>query len=158
MDYNEEKALENAEKRAFKLSSLLFASLFGALSFLLYQIGLEVFSSSSARQLRDEYGDSSISYTGLYIGHLCYFFANRFYNHLLRDVKGFKVDPYDEFVKLKWIIGTTIFIIVRTLVVYFTDIAPLARASIILLTLAILIYWLKNWAYQVEKTETKEIV
>lgn len=90
MDYNEQNSLENAKNRAFKLSSLLFASLFGALTFLLYQIGLEIFSSSSAKQLRDEYGDSSITYTGLYIGHLCYFFANRFYNHLLKDVKGFK--------------------------------------------------------------------
>ncbi|QGX63085.1 hypothetical protein [Alteromonas mediterranea] len=155
MDYNEQKALENAKNRAFKLSSLLFASLFGALTFLLYQIGLEAFSSSSAKQLRDEYGDSSITYTGLYIGHLCYFFANRFYNHLLKDVKGFKVCLYDEFVKLKWIIGTTIFIIVRTLVVSFIDMALLARAAIILVTLALLIYWLKNWDYHVEKSGTE---
>lgn len=155
MDYNEQNALEIAKNRAFKLSSLLFASLFGALTFLLYQIGLETFSSSSAKQLRDEYGDSSITYTGLYIGHLCYFFANRFYNHLLKDVKGFKVCPYDEFVKLKWIIGTTIFIIVRTLVVSFTDMDLLARAAIIVATLALLIYWLKNWDYHVEKPGTE---
>lgn len=38
MDYNEQNALEIAKNRAFKLSSLLFASLFGALTFLLYQI------------------------------------------------------------------------------------------------------------------------
>ena len=105
--------------------------------------------------MRDEYGDSSITYTGLYIGHLCYFFANRFYNHLLKDVKGFKVCPYDEFVKLKWIIGTTIFIIVRTLVVSFTDMALLARAAIIVVTLALLIYWLKNWDYHVKKPGTE---
>ena len=155
MDYNEQNALEIAKNRAFKLSSLLFASLFGALTFLLYQIGLEIFSSSSAKQLRDEYGDSSITYTGLYIGHLCYFFANRFYNHLLKDVKGFKVCPYDELVKLKWIIGTTLFIIVRTLVVSFTDMALLARAAVIVVTLALLIYWLKNWDYHVEKPGTE---
>ena len=62
---------------------------------------------------------------------------------------------YDEFVKLKWIIGTTIFIIVRTLVVSFTDMDLLARAAIIVATLVLLIYWLKNWDYHVEKPGTE---
>lgn len=99
----------------------------------------------------DEYGDLSIIYMGFYIGYLCYFFVNCFYNYLFKDVKGFKVCLYDEFVKLKWIIGIIFFIIVWMLVVLFIDMDFLVWVVIIVVILVLLIYWLKNWDYYVEK-------